>query len=120
MKMIKYHSVKDIPIDLYTKLYNLNFRSNGMMRDLLVRLRHNVVRSKSKLAHGIVYTLVDNFEVVSWIISDQNQIHAYTRHQYRGSGHASQLIEQFKKDFPYCRTSCHGNFYFWNKFGIRE
>lgn len=119
MKIIKFHSVKDIPNDLYTKLYNLNYRNVGMMRNLLVRLRQSHVWSHSKLAHGIVYALMNNSDIVSWIISDQNQIHAYTRKQCRGRGYARQLVQQYKKDFPYSRVECAGNIQFWNKFGIR-
>ena len=115
MKLLTKLKIKDIPDDLYAKLYRLNFRSDGEMQ-------RNLKSARDGYGKAYAYVLLDDNEtVVSWALvnfpgSSEREVNFYTRANKRRKGYGTVLAEAIKKDygrkllhFPHDKAS--DNFY---------
>lgn len=83
--------VDTLSVDEYNACYSLNLRSNGMMREELVRCRRNNL--------GWAFMVFDRGKLMSWalmfnrILSNNKGAYFYTRVNARGKGYASKISE---------------------------
>lgn len=107
MKLLRKRIVRNLPQDLYEKIYRLNFRENGTMQTELRIGRANpssTVYWRQRGEKRYAYILMDGDCVVSWALIvpsryDDPEVHFYTRASHRGRGLAVKVAEAIKKDF---------------------
>lgn len=96
MMEIRRVSVNDCSRELYRKLYSLNYRERGEMRDeLKYTKRHDL--------NGIIHYIEQDGEIVCWSLSfrcpqchNKMATHIYTRKAYRNKGLGSKVLNAVK------------------------
>jgi GNAT superfamily N-acetyltransferase len=97
MRKIKSYLVKNIPANLYKKLYSLNYRDMGCMRDCLTYSK------KEPNKDDFVVTYMDDEKVLGWclvhnsFINDKDKVlQIYVRRSMRGKGIGTKIIKKAK------------------------
>jgi GNAT superfamily N-acetyltransferase len=90
-------SVQELSVTMYRRLYSLNHREDGYMREVLTKCKHG----HPEFYNGEVAYIEDNNNILAWSLvfkhtyykHEQHIIHLYTRKSHRGKGLASKLID---------------------------
>jgi GNAT superfamily N-acetyltransferase len=93
---IKYHLVKNIPKDLYKKMYSLNYRDGGTMQSELVWSKEQNNDTDFTLS------IVEGDTLLGWLLVSVDYFDAvclqiYIRKSARKKGLGSKLIKRAKK-----------------------
>jgi len=108
--MLTIARLQDIDSSLYKKLYSLNRRADGTMRDYLVKLRHF---KRLESANARVYCVTDNGELQGWALVFErifgrrgnkkhltHEAQIYVRAAVRRNGVGTRLMKRIYEDFP--------------------